>query len=48
MAKLWSSLRYRRPEGKEIRLNFHRIWRDEMQAVVQALGASVPPPPPNA
>jgi hypothetical protein len=48
VAKLWSSLRYRRPEGKEIRLNFHRIWRDEMQAVVQALGASVPPPPPNA
>jgi hypothetical protein len=50
---LWSHFRYRRPDGKEIRLNFHRMWRDEMETVVRALGASptqqpttsAPPPP---
>jgi hypothetical protein len=37
-AGLWSHLKYRRPEGKEMRLNFHRFWRDEMRSVVEALG----------
>jgi hypothetical protein len=44
--KVWNSLRYHRPEGKPLRLNFHRIWGDEMSAIVQALGASALPPPP--
>ncbi|HEX8098569.1 MAG TPA: hypothetical protein VF660_00020 [Actinomycetota bacterium] len=50
---VWSKLRYRRPEGKELRLNIHRFWREDGQAVVDALtasvqtpgGATVPPPP---
>jgi hypothetical protein len=45
-AGLWSSLRYRRPDGKELRLNFHRFWRDEMRALVQVLAPDLPPPPP--
>jgi hypothetical protein len=45
-ARLWSHLRYHRPGGENIRLNFHRIWRDEMQSVADTLAApSVPPPP---
>ena len=47
LAGLWSSLRYRRPDGKELRLNFHRFWRDEMQALVQALGSGVAAPGPG-
>jgi hypothetical protein len=34
---IWSSLRYRRPGGRRMRLNFHRIWRDDMQAFVAGL-----------
>lgn len=44
VAGVWSKLRYGRPDGKEMRLNFHRFWRDEMQAVVQALGSGVAAP----
>ena len=46
-AKLWSHLLYARPGQKPLRLNFHAWWRDEMKAVVAALGgADVPVPPP--
>jgi hypothetical protein len=41
VAKVWSRLRYRRPEGKEIRLNFHMFWKDEFKALATALGADV-------
>jgi hypothetical protein len=44
IGKVWSHLRYQPADGKELRLNFHRIWRDEMQEVVQAVGAEVAPP----
>jgi hypothetical protein len=54
---LWSVLRYRRPDGSVIRLNVHRIWQRERDALVTALrqvvptmpeasSAPVPPPPP--
>ncbi len=42
-AVLWSHLKYRKADGSEIRLNFHRLWRDELQAAVSVLSA--PPPP---
>ena len=52
-ARMWSHLLYQRPEGKAVRLNFHRMWREEFQGIVQALEgpgatveqASMPPPP---
>ncbi|HJP66612.1 MAG TPA: hypothetical protein VKA30_09955 [Actinomycetota bacterium] len=49
---LWSKFRYARPEGKELRLNIHRIWRSDAQELVQALTATLspselPPPPPG-
>jgi hypothetical protein len=34
---IWSSLRYRRPDGKRMRLHFHRFWRDDMKAFVAGL-----------
>lgn len=37
---LWSSFRYRRNDGKVLRLNVHRIWRNEMGPFLQLLGAS--------
>jgi hypothetical protein len=40
LKSLWSSFRYRRPDGKVLRLNVHRIWRDEIAPVLKALGAS--------
>jgi hypothetical protein len=53
---VWSKFRYHRPDGKDIRLNVHRFWRDDGQAVVNALTAQAheegppptptPPPPP--
>jgi hypothetical protein len=58
MARLWSNFRLQPPGGKPIRLNFHKIWRDEMQQVARAIessprspgapagAADVPPPPP--
>jgi len=41
VGSVWSSFRYRRPDGKVLRLNVHRIWRSEMGPFLQALGASV-------
>ena len=41
--KIWSKLQYRRADGKPLRLNFHRIWREEFQAVVDALRSPVEP-----
>jgi len=51
-----SRLRYHRPDGKDIRLNVHRFWRNDGQAVVDALTTqaqaptptAIPPPPPQA
>lgn len=49
-ATVWSHFLYRRPDVKDLRLNVHRFWREDGQAVVAALGspvpAQVPPPPP--
>jgi hypothetical protein len=41
---LWSVLRYRRPDGSVLRLNIHRIWQRERDAVVAALRVSQPMP----
>jgi hypothetical protein len=39
---LWSSFRYQTPnEAKPRRLNVHRIWRDELDALVRAFGVPV-------
>lgn len=39
---LWSSFRYHVPtSAKPVRLNVHRIWREELDALVGALGAPV-------
>ncbi len=43
-ASVWGHLRYTRADGKTIRLNFQRFWRDEMQQVVAALGVQTAPP----
>ena len=53
---VWSRFRYHRPDGKDIRLNVHRFWRNDGQAVVDALTTqaqaptptAIPPPPPQA
>jgi hypothetical protein len=38
-AALWNKFRYHRPGGaKPVRVNVHRIWRDELQSVMAALG----------
>src|SRR5205823_10919902 len=47
---VWSKFRYRRPEGKEVRINVHRFWREDGQQVVavlqgQAAPAQLPPQP---
>jgi len=51
-ASLWSHFRYARPgDGKTIRFNVHRIWRDELRDVLVAMtapAAAIPPPPPPA
>jgi hypothetical protein len=58
VATLWSNFRLQPPQGKPIRLNFHKIWRDEMQHVARAIQSAprsqaapgealeAPPPPP--
>lgn len=38
-SNLWSVLKLNRGEGKPLKLNVHRIWRDELEQVAQALGA---------
>jgi hypothetical protein len=35
---MWSHMRYRRPDGSQMRLNYYRTWRDDMAGVIQALG----------
>jgi hypothetical protein len=35
--KVWSVLTYQRPNGKRLTLNVHRLWRDDMEAVAEAL-----------
>lgn len=49
-ARLWSSLRLTRANEKPLRLNFHRIWRDEFDQIVSVLqpagAAPMPPAPP--
>jgi len=58
VATLWSYFKLQPPEGKPIRLNFHKIWRDEMQQIARAIesaprsqvapaGAVAVPPPPR-
>jgi hypothetical protein len=42
---VWSKFRYRRPDGKEMRINIHRFWRDDGQAVVAALTSQAAPQP---
>jgi len=52
---IWSKFRVQRPTGKDVRVNIHRIWRDEVQALMPLLtaqpaqpgqpGAQLPPPP---
>jgi len=37
VAAIWSRARYRRSDGKQLRLNFHRKWRDELQLIVKEL-----------
>jgi hypothetical protein len=47
--KVWSRVRYQRPEGKSVRLNIQRFWRGEGAEFVKLLeGSAAPPPPPDA
>jgi hypothetical protein len=42
---VWSKFRIQRPGGKDVRVNVHRFWRDEVQQLVGALtgqGAAQP------
>lgn len=41
----WNSFMYQRLDGTSLRMNFHRFWRKEMEEVLEALGASMPPKP---
>jgi hypothetical protein len=41
-SNLWSVLKLNRGEGKPLKLNVHRIWREELDQVAQALGAAAP------
>lgn len=40
VAALWSRAWYRRSDGKQLRLNFNRQWRDELQVIVKELASS--------
>lgn len=42
--RVWCHFGYVRPEGKRLRLNFARIWRDEFDGVLSELGAASPSP----
>lgn len=52
-AGVWSNLRLQPPSGKQMRLNFHRIWREEMGQVAKAIesagrsGGGEPSAPPT-
>jgi hypothetical protein len=39
---LWSKLKIRHGDGTEARFWYHRIWRDDIQQVVQALSSPAP------
>ena len=39
----WNTFMYQRPDGTSLRMNFHRFWRNEMEEVLEALGAPMPP-----
>ena len=59
VGKVWSYLRLQPAGGKQIRLNFHKWWQEEMQQVARAIqsgarsaappaaGPDIPPPPPE-
>jgi hypothetical protein len=42
-ASLWSVLKLNRGEDKPLKLHVHRIWREELDQVAKALGASTIP-----
>src|SRR5438552_19151231 len=42
---IWSRALYRRPDGTNLRLNFHRVWSKEMDGVLRALGGGPKPEP---
>jgi hypothetical protein len=46
--KVWSRVQYRRPEGKSLRLNIQRFWRDEGKEFVERLGIAPPTTPGDA
>jgi hypothetical protein len=41
---VWSRMQLRRANGTDWRVWYHRIWRDDVAAIVQALRAQVPQP----
>jgi hypothetical protein len=46
---VWSKFRYRRPDGKDLRINIHRYWRDDGRAVAALLtGQAQQPGAPTA
>ena len=47
---VWSKFRLQRPTGKDVRVNVHRFWREEVQQLVGVLGgqgAPMQPPVPG-
>jgi hypothetical protein len=42
-ATMWSKMKIRRADGSEWRLWYHRIWRDDMQQVAEALSPTATP-----
>ncbi|MFL5798132.1 MAG: hypothetical protein ACJ77A_09390 [Actinomycetota bacterium] len=42
---IWSKFRVQRPTGKDVRVNVHRIWRDEVQHLIAALTGQGTPQP---
>jgi hypothetical protein len=42
---VWSKFRYRRSDGKDIRINIFRSWREDGRAVVGALAGQPQVPP---
>ena len=41
---VWSKFFYQRPDAKRLRINIHRVWRDDGRAVVAELTSSAPAP----
>jgi hypothetical protein len=41
-AAVWSVVRYRRPDGSRLKLNVHRMWREEAERFVELLGGPEP------